>query len=281
MITGITPDLASRFARIALGHVTREYPHKLGHVLNGDADARTPRDLHPIFFGSYDWHSCVHGYWLLARLLRTVPELPESADIRALFDEMFTAKKAEAERVYLDRPGSAGFERPYGWTWLLMLHAELAQHPDTRWADTLRPLADVFAARFHAFLPKLTYPIRVGTHFNTAFALVLAHEWAVTHDAALVDLIDTRARHWFGNDRDCQAWEPGGDDFLSSALIVALCMQRVLPAADFAQWLAGFLPRLEQGAPATLSAPATVSDRSDGKNAHLDGLNLRRAWRWR
>jgi hypothetical protein len=279
-MTGIDPALASRFARIALGHVAREYPHKLDHVLNGAEDARGPRDLHPIFFGSYDWHSCVHGYWLLARLLRRVPDLPESHAILALFDATITPANVAVERAYLDRPGSAGFERPYGWAWLLMLHAELVRH-DARWAAVLRPLADAFAARFHAFLPKLTYPIRVGTHFNTAFALVLAREWAATHDAALVDLIDARARDWFGGDRGCQAWEPGGDDFLSPALIEALCMRRVLGDRAFADWFVAFLPDLARGEPAALFVPAIVSDRSDGKIAHLDGLNLSRAWCWR
>jgi hypothetical protein len=184
------------------------------------------------------------------------------------------------ELAYLDRPMSAGFERPYGWAWLLALHAEAARH-DAPWGDALAPLAAAFAARFANHLPKLTYPIRVGTHFNTAFALVLTRGWAIDRDAALVTRIDTAAQGWFGEDRGCQAWEPGGDEFLSPALCEALLMSHVLPAAAFADWFGAFLPDLGRGAPATLFAPAHVSDRSDGKIAHLDGLNLSRAWCWR
>lgn len=270
---------AERFARIALGHVTREYPHKLDHVLDGPADALPPSTLHPIFFGSFDWHSCVHGYWLLLRLLRRFPDMPAAPDIRALADTMLVPGKIAGERAYLDRPGTAGFERPYGWAWLLALHGEAARH-DAGWGEALAPLATAFADRFRAFLPKLSYPIRTGTHFNTAFAMILALDWAEGHDPALAALIRTRTADWFGADRDCQAWEPGGDEFLSSALIEALCMSRVL-GDGFPGWFAGFLPRLAEGEPATLLAPAFVSDRTDGKIAHLDGCNLSRAWCWR
>ncbi len=271
---------ASNFARIALGHVRREYPYKLDHVLTGDADALPPRALHPIFHGSFDWHSCVHGYWLLARLLRLHPDLPEAAAIRALFDEMLVPEKAAGELAYLDRPHSTGFERPYGWGWLLKLHAELARH-DAPWAEALEPLAHAFAARFMIYLPKLTYPIRVGTHFNTAFALVLALDWAEGRDPALARLIRERAPAWFAADRDCQAWEPGGDEFLSSALTEALLMRRTLDRDAFVAWFTAFLPRLSSSEPRSLFDPAFVSDRSDGKIAHLDGLNLSRAWCWR
>jgi hypothetical protein len=266
-------------ARIALGHVTREYPHKLDHVLEGDADARTPRALHPIFFGSFDWHSCVHGWWTLLTLRRLFPEIPEAGAIAGLADDSFTRAKVEAERAYLDRPASRGFERPYGWAWLLYLHLEATRHQE-RWAAELEPLARAFAQRFREYLPLLTYPIRVGTHFNTSFALRLAVEWADEFDPALAALIRERALHWFVADRDCQAWEPGGDEFLSSALMEAACMARAQPA-DFAAWFAHFLPGLANCQPATLFEQAAVSDRSDGKIAHLDGLNLSRAWCWR
>ncbi|MDB5688218.1 MAG: hypothetical protein JWL91_94 [Sphingomonas bacterium] len=279
MTRTLDPVTADRFARIALGHVTREYPHKLDHVLSGAEDALPPSLLHPIFFGSFDWHSCVHGYWMLLRLLRRFPAMPAAADITALADAMLVPAKVAVERAYLDRPGSAGFERPYGWAWLLALHGEAARH-DAMWGDALAPLATAFAARFRSFLPKLSYPIRTGTHFNTAFAMVLALDWAEAHDPALAGLIRARAIDWFGGDRNCQAWEPGGDEFLSPALIEALCMARIL-GRDFPDWFAGFLPDLAQGAPATLLAPAFVSDRSDGKIAHLDGCNLSRAWCWR
>jgi len=274
-------DTGSRFARIALSHITREYPHKLDHVLQADEDALPPRLLHPIFFGSFDWHSCVHGWWSLLTLRRLFPANAEAADIVALADHSFTPTKVAAELAYLDRPLSAGFERPYGWGWLLYLHLEATRHEDKSWASQLEPLARAFARRFKAYLPKLTYPIRVGTHFNTAFALILALEWAERFDEALTAGIRSWAVEKFAGDRDCQAWEPGGDEFLSPALIEALCMIRVLPTGDFGCWFADFLPRLSVGEPRTLFVPATVSDRSDGKIAHLDGLNLSRAWCWR
>jgi len=266
-------------ARIALGHVAKEYPHKLDHVLLGDEDERPPRELHPIFFGSFDWHSCVHGYWSLLTLRRLFPQTEEAEAIGELAASSFTADKVAAELAYLDRPLSGGFERPYGWAWLLYLHLEAMRHPED-WGRGLEPLARAFAKRLCNFLPILTYPIRVGTHFNTAFALILSLEWAEAFDADLAELIRKRVRDWFGNDRDCQTWEPGGDEFLSPALIEALCMKRAHPAL-FPIWFEQFLPRIGEGQPATLFTPATVSDRSDGKIAHLDGLNLSRAWCWR
>ena len=274
-------EMAGRFAGIALGHVAREYPHKLDHVLAGDGDARTPRDLHPIFYGSFDWHSCVHGWWTLLKLRRMVPYMAEAGAIDALATATFTPEKVAAELAYLDRPHSAGFERPYGWGWLLYLHLEATRHADRMWAIELEPLARAFAERLNLYLPKLTYPIRVGTHFNTAFALVLALEWAEAFDPALAKAIRQWTSEKFAADRDCQAWEPGGDEFLSSALTEALLMRRCLDDADFAAWFAAFLPRIADGDPSTLLTPAFVSDRSDGKIAHLDGLNLSRAWCWR
>ncbi|HYD13636.1 MAG TPA: DUF2891 domain-containing protein [Allosphingosinicella sp.] len=276
----LTPEIAGRFASIALGHVTREYPHKLDQVLEGPEDLLSPRQLHPIFFGSFDWHSCVHGYWLLLRTLRRFPDMPVSVRIRTLADEMLAPDKVAGELAYLDRAYTGGFERPYGWGWLLALHGEAQRH-DAAWAEDLAPLARAFARRFHNYLPKLTYPIRTGTHFNTAFALILALEWAAANDLALAALIGERARAWYREDRDCPAWEPGGDDFLSSALTEALLMKRVLPRGEFAGWFNLFLPRLAAGAPKSLFTPAFVSDRSDGKIAHLDGVNLSRAWCWR
>jgi hypothetical protein len=265
-------------AGIALGHVTKEYPHKLDHVMEGDRDAATPRALHPIFFGSFDWHSCVHGWWTLLTLRRLFPSMPETTAIDDLARTTFTPEKIAVERAYLDRPMSRGFERPYGWAWLLQLHLEATRHEES-WARDLEPLARAFAERSRKYLAVLTYPIRVGTHFNTAFALTLSMDWADEFDPALARQIQDRARHWFAADRDCQAWEPGGDEFLSSALTEGLCMARVEPSL-FPAWCAQFLPRLAAREPATLFAPAIVSDRSDGKIAHLDGLNLSRAWCW-
>jgi hypothetical protein len=281
----LTPETASKFARLALQHVTREYPNYIQHVLNGPLDLREPRDLHPVFFGSFDWHSCVHGYWLLATVLRLFPDNREAGEIRKLFDAQLISSKVEAEVDYLDQPLRATFERPYGWGWLLMLAAELRRHEGERakrWSDALEQLAAAFADRFLTFLPKATYPTRVGTHFNSSFAIVLALEYAdVTSNQALRKLLVQKARDWFSSDSDCQAWEPGGDDFLSSALMEAECMRRVLRGNEFTSWLDRFLPRIPEGEPVSLFKPATVSDRSDGKIAHLDGLNLSRAWCWR
>ncbi len=270
---------ASKMARIALGHVTKEYPHKLDHVLIGDHDALPPRALHPIFYGSFDWHSCVHGWWTLLTLRRLYPDMPEAAQIRSLANDSFTDGKVAAELAYLGRPLSRGFERPYGWGWLLYLHLEATRHAES-WAAELEPLAQAFAVRLRDYLQVLTYPIRVGTHFNTAFALILSLAWAEQFDTPLADLIRNRSLNWFGADRDCQAWEPGGDEFLSSALTEAMCMSRT-HRAEFGAWFLHFLPGVDQRQPATLFEPAIVSDRSDGKIAHLDGLNLSRAWCWR
>lgn len=277
----LTPDIAARFAGLALGHVTREYPHKLDHVMDGPEDVLGPKALHPIFHGSFDWHSCVHGYWTLLTLRRHFPAEPFAEDIRALADEMLTGDEVAGELAYLDRAYSGGFSRPYGWAWLLALHGEAVRHEDAEWGRALAPLARAFADRFLAFLPKQTYPIRTGTHFSTAFALVLVLDWAREHDDALAALAETRAVEYFGQDRDCNGWEPGGDEFLSSALIEALLMRRVLGVERFRNWFAGFLPRIGDREPVTLFTPATVSDRSDGKIAHLDGFNLSRAWCWR
>jgi hypothetical protein len=281
-VSELTPDLAGKFARLALGHVTKPYPYKLDHVMSGDEDVLPPRVLHPIFHGSFDWHSCVHGYWLLARLLRRFPQSPEAAHIRALFDANLTPDKAAGELAYLARPASGGFERPYGWAWLLMLGAELERQDNPAWAGAIRPLAQAFADRFKAFLPKATYPIRTGTHYSTAFALALASEYAAeVGDIDLARLIETTAKGWYLADAGAVAWEPSGDDFLSPTLVEAECLRRVLPAADFRLWFARFLPQAAARQPSSLFTPASVSDRSDGKIAHLDGLNLSRAWCWR
>ncbi|MCY1663977.1 DUF2891 domain-containing protein [Rhizobium sp. SL86] len=275
-----SPALADQFASIALGHVTREYPNHLAHGFAGPDDLGTPRQLHPIFYGSFDWHSCVHGYWLLARILRRYPQGQHAAAIRALFDAQLTAETVAGECAYFARPLARGYERPYGWAWLLKLAAELHGLEDGRFAKMLQPLTEVIAKRFRQFLPIATYPVRVGTHFNTAFALRLAADYAETvGDSALMALLRDTALRWYGEDRDCPAWgEPSGDEFLSPALIEAECLHRLLTAEDFDAWFRRFLPHLADGQPATLFVPATVSDRSDGKIAHLDGLNLSRAW---
>ena len=283
--TTLNEDMASRLARIALRHVTREWPSKLDHVMTGPDDVRAPRELHPIFYGSFDWHSSVHSHWLLARILRRLPRHPEAAEISRLFDAQFTPEKVAGERAYLARPSARAFERPYGWAWLLMLAGELVRHDTAmgrRWAESLRPLASAFCSRFRDHLPLAAYPVRAGVHSNTAFALVLTLDYArAAGDDALAALCEEKARAWYGDDEDCQAWEPSGEDFLSPSLVEAACMSAVLARGEFHVWFARFLPRIAEGEPATLFRPVSASERSDGKIVHLDGLNLSRAWCWR
>ena len=279
----LTLQLASRYARIALGHVTREYPNKPGHTLRGPQDARTPRDLHPLFFGSFDWHSCVHGYWLLCRLYRRFPELPERAEIHSLLDRQFTPQNVAGELDYFKT--AVAFERPYGWAWLLMLASELARHEynsGRRWAEALAPLAETLAARLLAFLPSATYPVRSGAHFNSAFALTLASEYArVAGNDSLKEAVRQKTRAWFERDADCQAWEPGGDDFLSPALMEALAMQRTSPAVEFQGWLDQFLPRMQAQIPATLFKPSRSAIEPTARSRIWTRLNFSRAWCWR
>lgn len=272
----MTREIASRFAKIALGHLAKPYPYKDDHVFESEADLRLPQTAHPCFFGSFDWHSCVHSWWMLLALRRLYPEMPEAAAIEELADATFTAEKLGKELAYLDRPLSRGFERPYGWGWLLYLHHEAARHSDKEWGARLEPLAKAFAARFQDYLAILTYPITVGTHFNTSFALVLAREWADGRDPALIEAIDAWANSAFAERRDYAGWEPGGDEFLSPVLTAALLMSRVMPQTQFAPWFEGLV--MANGWVESQCTPAAVSDRTDGKIAHLDGLNLSRSW---
>ncbi len=272
----LTQEMARKFARLALGHVTQEYPNKLDHVLASDADAQSPRALHPVFFGSFDWHSCVHSWWALLTIRRLYPDTQEAVRIDDLATETFTAEKLAAELDYINRPSSRGFERPYGWGWLLYLHHEAARHSDRQWAALLEPLARAFAQRFGDYLPILTYPITVGTHANSAFSLVLAREWAEERDTQLVSDIDAWSLGAFAQKTAYSGWEPGGDEFLSPVLIAALLMSRVMEPAAFAIWFENLV--ISNGWIERECHPATVSDRSDGKIAHLDGLNLSRAW---
>jgi hypothetical protein len=259
---------ASQLAKLALACVTRELPHKLDHLVLDEACVPQPRELHPAFFGCLDWHSAVHGHWMLARLLRRFPSLPERGEISRTFDETLTARNIDVEVAYF--AGRASFERTYGWAWLL----ELAREIDDPWRGHLQPLVDVIVQRYLEFLPKQTYPIRTGVHANTAFGLALALDYArmVRHEP-LEQLIVDRALAYYGDDVALPAaWEPSGEDFLSPALVEADLMRRVVDA--FPAWLARALPVL----PPCLRTPVHVSDRSDPKLAHLDGLNLSRAW---
>ncbi|MBP7065419.1 MAG: DUF2891 domain-containing protein [Ferrovibrio sp.] len=279
---GLTETQALRFAALPLRNLTAEYPNHLAHLLNGPADLLPPRALHPIFYGSYDWHSAVHGFWLLARCLRRFPNLPIAPQIVALFDTHLTAEHGVAEAAYFQAPGRAGYERPYGWGWLLALAAELQHLPQAHaadWRAALKPLELVILERLPPYLHKLTYPIRVGTHFNTAFGMLLALHYArSTGQAELAGPLENMARRYYGQDADYPAlYEPNGDDFLSGGLTAAFLLAQILPGAEFAAWFAQYLPGYFHGAGGPYH-PVMVADRSDAKGVHLDGLNLSRAW---
>lgn len=276
-------EQSEQFARIALGHVTRPFPNLPQLIMRGADDLGMPQSIHPIFYGSLDWHSCVHGYWLLARLTRLFPDFAARNDIESLFTRHVTIENSRIESAYFDPPIRRGFERPYGWAWLLKLSAELHDHPVlARFHEALAPLSQRILALFTDFLPLATYPVRVGTHLNSAFGMILALDYAaLVPESGFEQALREKALAWYGRDRACQAWEPGGDEFLSSSLVEAAVMARVLKNDDFAGWFRTFLPDLATGQPETLFTPAIVSDRSDGKIAHLDGLNLSRVWSWK
>jgi hypothetical protein len=279
----LTPENASAFARLALKGIRKEYPNKPGDVLNASTDIKSPHAMHPAFYGCFDWHSSVHGHWMLIRLIRRFPDLPEQKEIRAALGENLTAKNLQAEADYFTQPNRQSFERTYGWAWLLKLAEELHtwDDPDGKtWSKNLQPLVETIVTRYLAFLPKQTYPIRTGVHPNTAFGLSFALDYARTVDhKPLRERIEERARAYYGKDEDAPArWEPDGADFFSPSLMEADLMRRVLPGAEFKTWLGSYLPGLAKGEPKTLFQPATVSDRSDPQIVHLDGLNLSRAW---
>jgi hypothetical protein len=276
-------QLATRFARLALECVHKEYPNKISHVMQGDADARPPRELTPAFYGCFDWHSSVHGHWLLARLLRVHPDAEFAPAARAALAASLTAENISGELRYLQGPGRTSFERPYGLAWLLQLCAELRGWDDPQaraWSTALEPLEQAAAASVATWLPKLHYPIRVGEHSQTAFAFGLIRDWAiVSGNEAMRALIDAKAREFYLVDVSCPlAYEPSGEDFLSPCLAEGDLMRRVLAPAAFASWLADFMPTLPADAGKVWLAPAVVTDRADPKLAHLDGLNLSRAW---
>jgi len=280
---GLDEAAAERFARLALACVHREYPNKIAHVLSGDGDVRPPRELTPSFFGCYDWHSSVHGHWLLVRLARTFPMAPFTNPATEAISKSLAASNIEAEVRYLGGPGRVSFERPYGLAWLLQLAAELREWDDDRargWASILEPLERAARDRLALWLPKLSHPIRVGEHDQTAFAFGLVLDWARTAgDREMEMLVVSRARDFYFRDRDCPiAYEPSGQDFLSPCLGEADLIRRVLEPAAYASWLKAFLPFLPTDGRANWLEPAVVTDPSDPKLAHLDGLNLSRAW---
>ncbi len=274
---------ASHFAALALKCVAREFPNKPEHVINNAGEVKTPKNLHPAFYGCYDWHSSVHGHWMLVRLLKTFPNLSETQQIRDALNVNLTAENIQAEVAYMKQPNRQSFERTYGWAWALKLSEELHSWNDPdgkKWSENLQPLAELLSKSYRAFLPKQTYPIRTGVHPNTAFGLAFALDYAKTAgDRELEKLLSERSRTYFAKDVNYPgAWEPGGEDFFSAALMEADLMRRVLTPREFASWFHQFLPGVAKGEPAALLQPAIVTDRSDPKLVHLDGLNLSRAW---
>ena len=267
-------SLGERLAGLALGCVHQEYPNRIGHLLESDADVQPPRRMTPAFYGCFDWHSAVHAHWLLARLCRVTPDADFVSAARAALGRALTPENIAAERRYATaRPG---FERPYGMAWLLLLAAELHEWDDPdarRWRETLRPLEAHAASVFADWLPRLSHPVRSGTHDQSAFSLTLVHDWArITAASRLRSLIEDRSADFYGADRDAPlAYEPSGHDFLSPSLAEADLMRRVLPPLPFREWLAGFLGDFEL-------EPVSATDRQDGHLVHLDGLNLSRAW---
>lgn len=277
---------ADGYARVGLANIRREFPHHEALLLADERPPPRPRELHPAFYGSFDWHSCVEMHWMLLRLLRLAPELVPADEIRAALDRHLTAEHLAAETQFFADAAQRGNERPYGWGWALALAHEAASWPAdphaARWAGHLRGLAGLFTERFVEWLGRMAYPVRHGVHSNTAFALrrALPHAelTAATGGDRLRAAIRDAADRWFRGDRDYPAgWEPSGTDFLSPALAEAELMAALLPAGEFASWLDGFLPGLADGAPAALFTPALVTDPTDGQGAHLHGLNLSRA----
>ena len=267
---------AARFARMALDCVHKEYPNKLSHSLNSDGDVKPPRELTPAFYGCYDWHSSVHGHWLLVRLVRLFPEAPFAADARQALSRSLTPANIAQEVKYLSADGRNTFERPYGLAWLLQLAAELKEwdNPDARqWSGALRPLEQAVTASISSWLPKLDHPIRTGEHNNTAFGMGLMLDYArVTGSAEFGRLVEARARDYYLKDRNCPlAYEPSGEDFLSPCLAEADLMRRILTRQQFANWFGEFLPHVDLEV-------THVTDFTDGRLYHLAGLNLSRAW---
>jgi hypothetical protein len=280
---GLDVDAAARFADLALACVHREYPNKIAQVMQSDADAKPPRELTPAFYGCYDWHSSVHGHWLLVRLAKLYPQADFATRARAALAQTLTPANVAAEVEYLRGPGRTSFERPYGLAWLLELTGELATWDDPQareWRAALVPLEREAARRFEDWLPKLHYPIRVGEHSQTAFAFGLLSDWArVTGDASTAALLRERALAYYAGDRNCPlAYEPSGEDFLSPCLGEADFMRRILPPREYSRWLTGFLPGIPSNGRGDWLEPGVVTDRSDPKLAHIDGLNLSRAW---
>ncbi len=275
----LTAEGATHFASLALDCIHQEYPNKLNQVLPDSSMLQSPKSLHPAFYGCFDWHSAVHGHWMLIRLLKRFPDLPKGKEIREKIAQNITPANIAQEVAYFQQ-ASKSWERMYGWAWLLKLSEELYTWNDQQgqyWYTTLQPLSKAIVERYQQFLPLQHYPVRTGVHPNTAFGLSYAWDYAqTTNEKALLQLIENRAKDYYQNDQNCPAgWEPSGEDFLSACLEEAALMSRVLPKKEFSHWLKNFLP---EQAFAVYEQPAEVSDRSDPKLVHLDGVNLSRAW---
>ena len=282
----LTDAQAAAFSRLALDCIVTEYPNKPMQVMVGDESALTPRQLHPVFYGCFDWHSAVHGHWLLVRLLKLHPGHPEAQNTRAALAGKFSAEELVAEAEYFDAKHNRSFERMYGWSWLLRLAVELRtfDDPDAQaWAERLAPLEQRIVALTLDYLPRLDWPVRTGVHPNTAFALGQALDFArAAGNGDLEELLIEKSLAYFAADRQYPVnYEPSGEDFFSAALAEADLMRRVLPSAAYSDWLDGLFPGLRQGDLGRLLEPATVSDVTDGKIVHLAGLNLHRAWTMR
>jgi hypothetical protein len=274
---------AQRFANLALACVHKEYPNHISHTLNGDADAAPPRKLTPAFYGCYDWHSSVHGHWLLVRLVRTFPDAPFVQAAREALRQSLTAENITQEAAYLRGEGRTSFERPYGLAWLLQLVAELREWDDPQakeMAANLHPLEEAALERLNNWLPKLSHPVRIGEHDQTAFALGLILDYAHGNgDQKFAELVLSKAKQFYLGDKNCPlAYEPSGEDFLSPCLAEADLMRRVLPSQEFTRWLRTFMPQISTSGTSKWLQPVVSPDPSDPKLAHLDGLNLSRAW---
>lgn len=273
---------AGAYLDIALQNIQLEYPHMPWFVATGPESYKTHRELHPAFYGSFDWHSCVEMHWVAVRLLRTHRGLASEERARQVLNDLLAETNLAHEIVFFRNPSQRSFERPYGWGWLLKLHHELTLWGDEdarRWAEAVAPLADLLLDRFQEWLPQMTWPQRIGMHVNTAFGLSLAWDAAQNRRPDILETITSSARRWFADDTDYPVhYEPSGADFLSAGLCEAELMSRVLPEDEFPAWLERFLPGIATSQPAQLFTPVIVSDGTDGQIAHLQGLNLSRAW---
>ncbi len=281
MKNNLNENVAAGFAKLALKCVQKEYPNKLDHVMNNAKEVLSPSAMHPAFYGCFDWHSSVHGHWMLVRLLKKYPNIEISQTIRKALNENLTAENIKTEVEYLNQENRKSFERTYGWAWLLKLQEELIGWNDAdgkKWSQNLQPLTDALVENYLSFLPKQNYPIRTGVHPNTAFGIAFALDYArKAQNKKLEDLLVERALAYYKNDKGYDPkWEPGGEDFFSPGLMEADLMRRILKPANFLKWFNQFMPNI--GRTKNLLEPAVVTDRTDPKLVHLDGLNLSRAW---